>query len=602
MASDTIDREAADALLRVTPEFRRLDDAARTLVLDELELRTASAGEVVIHQGDPADGLYVVAAGRLQVSITTEAGDRRVLAEVGRGTVVGEMAVLDDSPRSADVVALRECHLYFLSGEGFQRIIAAHPDALRLITGALVHRLAAGNRGEAAPRSAVRCVTLVPLDPDRSVSDFAPILLPPLTRLATSSRVVTEADADTALGPDATAWARAAWFEDLEIANEITVLVANPDPDAWTRSCLEHADVIVMLARAHGDPAPRAVEELLDLPGISATRVELVLVHEPTLVTPRRTHRWLDPRTVARHHHVRSGHADDAARVVRLLLGKAIGAVFGGGGARGIAHIGVLRALAEHGVPIDATGGTSIGSIIAGAVARDFTVEQTADMLRVAVVDGSPVDLTLPAMSLAAGGKVTERIQAGADGLDLEDGWRNCFCVSTNLTRGAAEIHTRGPGWRAVRASFSVPGIFPPVPNDDGDLLIDGGLVDNLPVGVMRRTHAGIRVVAIDVGATKEPFQVPVPRTGVLSGWGYTWSQLRARNYGNVAGLLKILMRLTELGAQAEPDRGDCALRPGTGAVSLMDFKAFDQLVEIGYRDSMPEIAKWLEGPDAPVF
>jgi hypothetical protein len=88
----------------------------------------------------------------------------------------------------------------------------------------------------------------------------------------------------------------------------------------------------------------------------------------------------------------------------------------------------------------------------------------------------------------------------------------------------------------------------------------------------------------------------------VLSGWGYTWSQLRSRNYGNVAGLLKILMRLTELGSQAETDRGDCALRPGTGAVSLMDFKAFDRLVEIGYRDSTPEIAKWLEGPDAPVF
>lgn len=601
MGIESIDREAADALLRATPEFRRLDDATRALVIDELEVRAADAGAVVIHQGDPADGLYIVAAGRLQVSVVAETGERRILAEVGRGSVVGEMAVLDDSPRSADVVALRECHLYFLSGAGFQRVISAHPDALRLITGALVHRLAA-NHGAGAARAAVRCVALVPLDPDRSADDFAPVLLPPLTRLVTSCRVVTESDADAVLGPDATAWHRAAWFEDLEVGNEVTVLVANPAADEWTRSCLEHADVIVLLARASGDPAAREVEQLLRLPGIASTRVELVLVHEPTLVTPRRTHRWLDARSVARHHHVRSGRAGDAARVVRLLLGKPVGAVFGGGGARGIAHIGVLRALEEQGVPIDATGGTSIGSIIAGAVARDFTVEQTAEMLRAAVVDGNPVDLTFPALSLASGGKVTERIQAGAGGLDVEDCWRNCFCVSTNLTRGRAEIHTRGPGWRAVRASFSVPGIFPPVPNDDGDLLIDGGLVDNLPVGVMRRMHAGISVIAIDVGAAKEPFQAPVPPSGVLSGWSYTWSQLRARNFGNVAGLLKILMRLTELGSQAETDRGDCALRPGTGAVSLMDFKAFDQLVEIGYRDAMPAIAKWLEGPDAPVF
>lgn len=601
MGSDTIDRASADALLQATAEFGRLDDAARAFVIDELEPRAVVAGETVIHQGDPADGLYLVAAGRLQVVVTTEAGERRVIAEVARGDVVGEMALLDDSPRSADVVAQRECHLYFLSSDGFQRIIAAHPDTLRLITGALVHKLAATAQGTRA-RSAVRCVTLVPLDPDRSASEFGPILLPPLQRLTTTCRVVTESDADTALGPDTDAWHRAAWFEDLEIANEVTVLVANPEPDAWTVSCLEHADVIVLLARAHGDPSPRRIEELLARPGIASTRVELVLVHEATLVTPRRTSRWLDPRSVARHHHVRSGNASDAARVIRLLLGRPIGAVFGGGGARGIAHIGVLRALEEHGVPIDATGGTSIGSIIAGAVARDFSVEQTAEMLRAAVVNGSPVDLTFPAMSLAAGGKVTERIQAGADGLDLEDGWRNCFCVSTNLTRGRAEIHTRGPGWRAVRASFSVPGIFPPVPNDDGDLLIDGGLVDNLPVGVMRNLHDGVQVLAIDVGAAKEPFQAPVSPSGVLSGWGYTWSQLRSRNYGNLAGLLKILMRLTELGAQAEPDLGDCALRPDTGGVSLMDFKAFDQLTEIGYRDAMPAIAKWLDGPDAPVY
>jgi NTE family protein len=602
MGSNAIDRAAADALLRTTAEFGRLDDTARALVIDQLEPRAFTAGASVIHQADPADGLYVVAAGRLQVIATTERGDRRVLTEVGRGDVVGEMALLDDAPRSADVVALRECHLYFLSGAGFQRVIGAHPEALRLVTGALVRKLAATARATAPARSAVRCVALVPLDADRAASDLAPIVLPSLTRLTTSCCTVTAADAEAALGPDASAWKRAAWFEDLEIAHEVTVLLANPEPDAWTLACMEHADVIVLIARAPGDPAPRAVEQLLVRPGIAPTRVELVLVHEPSLITPRRTERWLDPRTVSRHHHVRSGNPHDAARVVRLLLGKAIGAVFGGGGARGIAHIGVLRALEEHGVPIDATGGTSIGSIIAGAVARDFTVERTADMLRAAVADGSPVDLTLPAMSLASGGKVTQRIQAGADGLDLEDGWRNCFCISTNLTRGAAEIHTRGPGWRAVRASFSVPGIFPPVPNDAGDLLIDGGLVDNLPVGVMRRMHAGVSVVAIDVGAAKEPFHAPVPRSGVLSGWGYTWSQLRARQYGNVAGLLKILMRLTELGAQAESDRGDCALRPGTGAVSLMDFKAFDKLVEIGYRDAMPEIAKWLEGPDAPEF
>ncbi len=281
--------------------------------------------------------------------------------------------------------------------------------------------------------------------------------------------------------------------------------------------------------------------------------------------------------------------------VTRLVLNRGIGVVFGGGGARGIAHIGVLRALEAHGVPIDATGGTSIGSIIAGAVARGHDADRTAALLRAAVVEGrSPVDVTLPILSLAAGGRVTERIQDGADGLDLEDAWRNTFCVSTNLTTGGIEIHRDGPGWKAIRASFAVPGVFPPVPNARGEVLVDGGLLDNLPVGPMRRTHAGIRVIAIDVGAVREPLRAPMAETGVVSGWGYAWSRLRNGSDASLASLPRILMRLTELGAGGSDDHGDLYLRPRTDAVSLMDFKAFDELIEIGFRDADPEIAKWV--------
>ncbi|MGZ4712669.1 MAG: patatin-like phospholipase family protein [Acidimicrobiia bacterium] len=601
MGGETIDREATDRLLRATTEFGRLDDAARSMVIDELELRVVAAGETVIHQGDPADGLYLVAGGRLQVVYTAEDGERSVLAEAGYGSVAGEMALLDDAPRSADVVALRECHLLFLSSAGFQRVIAAHPEALRLITSALVRKLAATARGR--PRaSAWRSIAVVPLDPDGTADEFVRAMTPAFARLVASYRTVTRADADAELGADASPLQRAGWFEHLETTNESTIYVADAEASPWTLACLEHADVVLFVARARSTTALRPVETLLERPGVTATRRELVLVHDPGTDIPRNTRAWLASRALDAHHHVRAGSVEDAARVVRLLLGKAIGAVFGGGGARGIAHIGVLRALIDHGVPIDATGGTSIGSIIAGAVARGFDPDQTSDLLRAAVLDGSPVDLTLPTVSLAAGGRVTERIRTGADGLDLEDGWLNCFCVSTNLTRGVPEIHTHGPGWKAVRASFSVPGIFPPVPNDAGEMLVDGGLLDNLPVGVMRRRHRGIRVIAVDVGAVRESLTAPIPTTGVLSGWGYLWSQLRTRSYGNLAGLPRILMRLTELGAQAEPDLGDCPLRPATSGVSLMNFKAFDELVEIGYRDAHPAIAKWLAGDDRPQF
>ena len=590
-----VDRDAVDALLRESEVFGSLPIHVRALVRDELRLRTAQAGDVVIRQGDPADGLYVVAGGRLQVVLDRDDGEAVILREEGYGGVTGEMALVNDAPRSANVIALRECHLLFLPYEGFQRVIAAHPEALRTITSVLVRKLAATAQGRQVT-SPVRSIVVVPLDAGGPAHGFVGALAPAIGRIVDTHRVVTSDDLRAELGREPTSLARVQWFERLEATFGAVVFVAHPEPDAWTRACLDRADVVLAVAEARTAPRIRPVETILDRAG-RPSRTELVLVHDPATETPRNTRAWLGPRAVRQNHHVRAGDADDAARVARLVLNRGIGVVFGGGGARGIAHIGVLRALEAHGVPIDATGGTSIGSIIAGAVARGHGSDRTAALLRAAVVEGkSPIDVTLPALSLAAGARVTERIRDGADGLDLEDTWRPTFCVSTNLTTGRVEIHRDGPGWKAIRASFAVPGVFPPVPNGAGEVLVDGGLLDNLPVGPMRRNHAGISVVAIDVGAAREPLTASMSETGVVSGWGYVWSQLRARSYGNLAGLPRILMRLTELGAGDTADQGDLYLRPRTDAVGLMDFKAFDELIEIGFRDADPEIAKWVGG------
>ena len=588
-----LDREAVDVLLRESEVFGNLSDEVRARVLDELELRTAEAGDVIIRQGDPADGMYLVAGGRLQIVFEREDGDTVVLREEGYAGVTGEMALVNDAPRSANVVALRECHLLFLPNEGFHRVIQAHPEALRSITGVLVRKLAATAHGRIRT-SPVRNIVVLPLDDERLADTFARSLAPTFGRLLGGHRVVTGADVDTEIGADATPLARVHWFERLETDFDAVVFVAHAEPDPWTRACIDRADVVLAVASAATRPDRRPIEDLLDRPGHPA-RTELVLVHDPATETPRNTRTWLRSRAVRRHHHVRAGHDADAARVARLVINRGLGVVFGGGGARGIAHVGVLRALEAHGVPIDATGGTSIGSILAGAVARGHDADRTAALLRAALVEGkSPVDVTLPVLSIAAGARVTERIKAGADGLDVEDAWLNGFAVSTNLTTGRVEVHRDGPGWKAIRASFAVPGVFPPVPNAKGEVLVDGGLLDNLPVVPMRQIHPGITVIAIDVGAAREPLSAPTAATGVVSGWSYAWSKVRPRHDRNLASLPRILMRLTELGAGSTDDQGDLYLRPSTDSVSLMDFKAFDELVDIGFHDAEPEIAKWL--------
>ena len=297
---------------------------------------------------------------------------------------------------------------------------------------------------------------------------------------------------------------------------------------------------------------------------------------------------------------MREDSTEHAARVARLVAGRGVGVVFSGGGARGIAHIGVLRALLARGIPIDAVGGASIGSIVGGSVARGDDPDAIAQQIRAAVLDRSPVDLTFPTVSVAAGGRVTERIKEGAGGLDLEDGWLNFFCVSTNLSTRSLDVHTKGPAWVAIRSSFSVPGIFPPMHNDAGETLVDGGVLDNMPVSTMRALHEGITVIAIDVGANKEFTGAGGSAEGTVSGWRALTRAARERTLGSAFGLPKLLMRLTELGAGDSGDLGDCYVRPGLEGVSLLDFDRFDDLVVGGERDAGPQLDAWLAAGGLP--
>jgi NTE family protein len=595
MDVDALDAGNVENLLHASSVFGSLPDDARALVATELELRRAARGDVLVRQGDPADGLYLVASGRLLVTLEKEDGTTMVLGEVGRGEVTGEMALLTDKPRSATVTALRDSHVFFLSTDAFGRVVHAHPEALRVVSSQVIDKLMETIRHGAA-NSPATTIVIVPLDESEAVREFGDRLARSLHTLMGNVPVVHEHDATDALGPLSTPLARAVWRDQLEGTSSAVVYVANSSLDAWTSECMQQGDVVVLAANASSGRHLRPVEVAWrrSRGGVSQ-RHELVLLHAPSTLNPRGTHEWLAERTVDRHHHVRTDRDGDYDRVARLMCGRGTGVVFSGGGARGIAHVGVLRALEEYGVRIDATAGASIGAIVAGSYAQGCDVDGVSALIHAAVVDRSPVDLTFPTVSFASGGRVTQHIRDGAKGIDVEDTWLPFLCVSTNLTRGALEVHDHGPGWAAVRSSFSVPGLFPPMLNDAGDLLVDGGILDNLPVTPLRSAHAGITVVAIDVGARREFVAASVPPTGVVSGWRYLADNLRHRTLDNLTSLPRILMRLTELGSLGDDDQGDCYIRPDLAGVSLLDFDRFDELVERGYRDATAILAGWDE-------
>ncbi|HEU5302678.1 MAG TPA: cyclic nucleotide-binding and patatin-like phospholipase domain-containing protein [Acidimicrobiia bacterium] len=600
-----VPRDAIERLIEEGSIFRGLDPSARGLLAKQFEPQAIPGGAVLMRQGDPADALFLVSVGRFRVSIERDDGTETVVAELGRGDIVGELALITDDPRSATVTAVRDSQVLRLDTTAFTQLVSTNPAIQREFTTEVIRRLVRSFR-EGSPTSPVATIAVVPLDHGPGVIGMSERLHQSLDRLAGPAGHVTKAATAAAVGtleevgPDRLA----AWFAEHESGFEVVAYQGSAEPGSWTDACIRQADLVLVVASADGSPAVRDIERsIAERRRLLKSRVELVLVHPASTQDPRETRRFLAGRDVDRHHHVRVDRDADVDRVARLILGRGIGVVFSGGGARGIAGIGVYQALLEAGVPIDATGGTSIGSLLAGGAARGQTADEIAAQIRAAVLDSSPFDVTFPVVSLARGRRVTQSIRDGAEGLDLEDGWRHVYCVSTNLTTGHEVVHRSGPGWFAIRASFSIPGVFPPVRTENGDLLVDGGMLDNMPVGVMRDEHEGISVIAIDVGKTRDVVAGALPDDGVVSGWKLLRNRMRRKKHRtSAAGLGRILMRLTELGSEQDADHGDLYIRPDIDDYSIADFKAFDRLIELGYEAGQRDVAAWLASGDAPKF
>ena len=264
-------------------------------------------GTVLIHEGDPADCLYLVAAGRLRVVTTDDDGDEVQLAEIGRGDLVGEMALITNRPRTATVQVLRDTHLLRLSTAAFTQLVSNHPESARRISTEMVDRLLR-SRIVGRPSTPVVSIALLPLGPEPVVREFGEHFERALARLTGSAREIDSTAAAAGVGEELEGSRLAAWCSDLETENDVVIYHADPEPTTWTRACLRQADLLVLVADATTSPAPRPVEHVAPAcREVSHGRTELVLVHPSWTEDPRGTSRWLAPRALERHHHVRAG-------------------------------------------------------------------------------------------------------------------------------------------------------------------------------------------------------------------------------------------------------------------------------------------------------
>ncbi|SFJ92748.1 NTE family protein [Halobacillus dabanensis] len=172
-----------------------------------------------------------------------------------------------------------------------------------------------------------------------------------------------------------------------------------------------------------------------------------------------------------------------------------VGLALGSGGARGFAHLGVLKVLREHDIPVDVIAGSSMGALVGSFFAAGQRIE---DMYKLAFTFKRKyyLDFTVPKMGFVQGRRIKEYIRLFTFGKNIEDFKIPMSIVATDLYAGEKKIFTSGPASSAVRASIAIPGIFVPEKIDDR-LYIDGGVIDRVPVSVVKGMGADF-VIAID--------------------------------------------------------------------------------------------------------
>jgi NTE family protein len=567
------------ALFAALPLLRDLDAELLTEITREVEWFSVPGGMALFEAGQPVDGLYVVVNGALEVYVPQPAGGSRLAGRVSAGETVGEAEVISGGSRSVTIVAVRDTEVARLAVSTFEKLVSRNPQTLRHIANVVVKRLETLQHSSGETRASPKSFAIVPCTADVDAPQFASGLAACLRGQGRAELVLSTQ------GHEQTSH----WFHRLERANDFVVYVTDSPETKWTKLCVRHADCVLLLARSGSSPrAWRGLEANAD-PGAVGRSAELVLLTTQGASPATTTQNWLNLNHVRRHHHVRG--AADLARLTRLLTGRALAVVLSGGGARGFAHIGVMRALQAAKLPVDAIGATSIGAIIGAGWAAGWSHAEMIERMRRAFVHRNPLgDYTLPLVSLVAGRRVGRLLRGEFGEQYIEDLPLSYFCVSTNLSNGQVAVHRRGKLWLWLRASVAIPGVLPPVCTQK-QIHVDGATINNLPVDVMRESLDGV-ILAVDAGADRM-FEATVEMSEVPPAWRLlAWlRQQRPR-----VNILQILLRSGMINSAtatiAHRQLADLVLKPPLERIDLLDWKAFDRVVELGYRHASESLER----------
>lgn len=628
-----------------------------------LDWMQVNAGQVLWRPNDVSDSFYIVINGRLRAISEDEKGAISIVGEYGQGDTVGELDVITGCPRRNTVHAIRDTELIRMPQTLFNAISARNPHTTAQLLKMIASRVrdeidssstAQGRNSSELGRNNInlKTVAILPVSRNVPVEDFARKLQAALEGIGASTAYLNQESISSNLGRHAfTRMGKlksAGWLADQEQRYRIVLYVADSAVNSpWTQTCIRQADCVMVLGM--GDDSSLGEYERFLLSMKTTARKELIILHPDRSVIPGSTRQWLKNRPwVHQHIHVelpglvlpipkasspqkdpdavaafknlkdkvqsgilkyrgtstdarpqRLPHTDDFSRLARRICGKSIGLVLGGGGARGIAHLGLIRALEEHGIPIDHIAGTSIGAYIGGLYAREGDLLSASGRAkrfsgRMANIWRILSDVTYPLVAYTTGHEFNRAIYKSFYDLHIEDMWLPYFCNTTNIISSKMEIHQTGYAWRFIRASMSLVGLLPPL-CDNGNMLVDGGYLDNLPVSSMFSMGASA-VFACDVASTDD--NSPRNFGDTVSGW---WLLLNRWNpFSNarlVPAIPEIQSRLAYVSSvrtleEAKVAKGCLYFSMPVQEYGTLQFGKFDEIQSKGYHAAMEMLAK----------
>ncbi|XP_061383046.1 neuropathy target esterase sws isoform X3 [Danaus plexippus] len=609
---------------RLSPFVRQVDFALDWVFLE--------SGRAVYRQDEESGSTFIVLSGRLRSVITHPNGKKELVGEYGKGDLVGIVEMVTQTRRSTTVMAVRDSELAKLPEGLFNAIKLRFPVVVTRLINLLGHRILGSwqkptrGLGTAAIESRpsqhnFSTVAVVPVSDDVPLTAFTYELYHSLCAIGPTVRLTSDVIRKllglTIMDPN-NEYRLSSWLAQQEDKHKVALYQCDPSLTQWTQRCIRQADCILIVALGDKQPSIGKIEKEIERLAIR-TQKELVLLHREGGPNPSGTVHWLNMRSwVSQHHHVRCPHRmftrksqyriselyskvlmseasvhSDFSRLARWLTATAVGLVLGGGGARGAAHVGMIRAIQEAGIPIDMVGGVSIGAFMGALWCMDrniTTVTQKAREWSTKMTQWGKqlLDLTYPATSMFSGKQFNTTIRTTFGEVHIEDLWLPYFTVTTDISSSCMRIHRHGSLWRYIRASMSLSGYMPPLCDPvDGHLLLDGGYVNNLPADVMRSLGAK-HILAIDVGSQDD---TDLTNYGDdLSGWWLLWKRwnpfttpVKVPNLPDIQSRLAYVSCNRQLEEVKKSDYCEY-IRPPIDAYKTLQFGSFDEIREVGYR------------------